>query len=892
MLRLGSPGEDQLDPSDTHHGAPPHPYVDQTSAPWPPMAPKDDMAMKWPVPINSRILHLPLRLLMDAPPRIFPASAARAKQVSKQNLAAELVEEFNIGTQDMAIIYMSPDPYHDAFEQRIDLLKFDLSQHPTGGLVLYDRVGRGHLTSISPGSPAARIHNWRSRIRGAWLIKVGDTLIASSADVATAFDTLRGSASASTTILFSHPELRPNLSHDDVPIVSSALFSQNTHTQLNNRWEFLTVAEHLRSCKPSYELVPSGDVLNVVTRVMRLTRGKLRKQPDWDEWQSSEFLQLNQYDEQGMFGQPVPIAEGMACFHSVWTYAIKALDSRKKARWTCDGSPRSGQAKILDETNANCVDQTSSQLFYAVSAAENLLIFGANVSNAFAKAPPPKQGFYIHPDRVFREWWVLHKKRPPIPDGAVIPILSAMQGHPESPRLWEKHADAILRDCGLVPTVHEPCLYSGLVNGNRVIFKCQVDDFAVAAPDERTANILLDMIDDHLTILMKRQGFLDMYNGIDVIQTRYYVKISCTTYVNKICEKYLLSWMRNFTSTDDRPTPLPTDPAWMKKFNSAAGDPDPKVQARLAKTMDITYQSGVGELIWAMTTYQPDMAFAREKLSQANSTPHELHFHGVKHALKYLYSTKDDGLYFWQTAPREEFKEGPLPKINSNKQDLLLGNRPEYDANVLHAYADLDWASCVKTRRSFGGTCIRLTGGTIAYKSKFQPTIAGSSTEAEFMAADDTGKMVLFVRSILWDLDIPQEAATVLYEDNDACTAMGNAQKLTPRTRHIDIKYFSICEWIERDLMILKRIDTTLNMSDHMTKGLHRHADYLLGHVPPVYSPIYQSIVGTYSDQHVDLETFVPSSFTTPMTAAAARVYAPILADYLGNPWLLVLWHG
>ena len=76
------------------------------------------------------------------------------------------------------------------------------------------------------------------------------------------------------------------------------------------------------------------------------------------------------------------------------------------------------------------------------------------------------------------------------------------------------------------------------------------------------------------------------------------------------------------------------------------------------------------------------------------------------------------------------------------------------------------------------------------------------------MAAYDTGEMILFVRSILWDLGIPQEAATVLYEDNDACTAMGNAQKPTPRTRHIDIKYFSICEWIEHDLMILERIDT------------------------------------------------------------------------------------
>ena len=95
-----------------------------------------------------------------------------------------------------------------------------------------------------------------------------------------------------------------------------------------------------------------------------------------------------------------------------------------------------------------------------------------------------------------------------------------MQGHPESPRLWEKHADAILRDCGLTSTVHEPCLYSGMINGHRVIFKWQVDDFAIAAPNEHTANVLFNMIDDKLTIPMKRQGYLDMHNGIDVVQTR------------------------------------------------------------------------------------------------------------------------------------------------------------------------------------------------------------------------------------------------------------------------------------------------------------------------------------------------------------------------------------
>ena len=126
------------------------------------------------------------------------------------------------------------------------------------------------------------------------------------------------------------------------------------------------MAEHLRTCKPSYKLVDSGDVLNIVTSVMRLTQGKLLKQQDWDEWQASEYLQLDQYDTQGTFGIPVPILDDMSVFHLVWTYAIKALDSRKKARWTCDGSTMSGQAKVLDESYANCVDQTSSRLFYAI----------------------------------------------------------------------------------------------------------------------------------------------------------------------------------------------------------------------------------------------------------------------------------------------------------------------------------------------------------------------------------------------------------------------------------------------------------------------------------------------------------------------------------------------
>ena len=53
-----------------------------------------------------------------------------------------------------------------------------------------------------------------------------------------------------------------------------------------------------------------------------------------------------------------------------------------------------------------------------------------------------------------------------------------------------------------------------------------------------------------------------------------------------------------------------------------------------------------------------------------------------------------------------------------------------------------------------------LAGGTIPYKTKFQPTVAGLLTEAKSMATYDAGKMILFVRSKLWDLGIraPQGA--------------------------------------------------------------------------------------------------------------------------------------
>jgi hypothetical protein len=575
-----------------------------------------------------------------------------------------------------------------------------------------------------------------------------------------------------------------------------------------------------------------------------------------------------------MFGDPVPRLKDMAVFNLIWSYNIKAEDGRKKARCTCDGSTRGGAVRVLDHVHANSIDQTGSRIFYALSAVENKLVFGSDVSNAFGEAPPPKQGFYILPDQAFQAWWI-SKGRKPIPPNHVIPVQAAMQGHPEAGRLWEKHIDKILRkDLKLMPTVHEPCLYSGHVNDKRVLFKRQVDDFAVAVNEGATATLIFDALDSKLRIPMRRQGLIHMYNGLDILQSRYFIKVSIETWLHQMLLPYLNDWLE--IPTTPFPTPLGSSESFLKRLYSTVGDPSPKVIADLEKSHRIKYRKAIGELIWPMTTCRPDIAQATVKCAQASAAPADVHFCAVKSIFRFLAATTSDGIYFWRTEPVMELPEHPMPTISSTPHDILFNNRPLDDPRYAHGYMDSSWGDCLITRRSFAGTIMRLGGGPIAYKAKLQPTVASSSTESEFMQASDTGRMTLYVRSILWDLDVPQHAATILYEDNDGATAMANAGKPTPRSRHIDIKFYALQEWVERDLMVLKRIDTSINISDALTKPLarilfYRHRDFYMGYVPPTYSPKFKEVARIYQVNDHD-KSNIDTNFRPPVAAAAHTV--------------------
>ena len=133
-----------------------------------------------------------------------------------------------------------------------------------------------------------------------------------------------------------------------------------------------------------------------------------------------------------------------------------------------------------------------------------------------------------------------------------------------------------------------------------------------------------------------------------------------------------------------------------------------------------------------------------------------------------------------------------------------------------------------------------------------------SSTEAEFIAACDAGKVALYLRSIFEDIGIPQHEATVILEDNTGALMMANAKQPTRRTKHMEVRHFALQDWVEEDLVLLEQIGTTNNSADSFTKALprtlfYKHSDVIMGRIPP---PYYKGdLVSTYQELEHDYPT-------------------------------------
>jgi hypothetical protein len=103
------------------------------SVPWPPLFNQRKKPSKWDVPPRPRMLPLPLsETVLPCP---IEAAAARVRAQATPD--STITSEFNITNADMAIMYMSLDPFFDSFEEELDLQKWSFNKHHTAGLLVF-----------------------------------------------------------------------------------------------------------------------------------------------------------------------------------------------------------------------------------------------------------------------------------------------------------------------------------------------------------------------------------------------------------------------------------------------------------------------------------------------------------------------------------------------------------------------------------------------------------------------------------------------------------------------------------------------------------------------------------------------------------------------------------
>nr|GFA37670.1 hypothetical protein [Tanacetum cinerariifolium] len=181
---------------------------------------------------------------------------------------------------------------------------------------------------------------------------------------------------------------------------------------------------------------------------------------------------------------------------------------------------------------------------------------------------------------------------------------------------------------------------------------------------------------------------------------------------------------------------------------------------------NVPYASAVGSIMYAVRCTRPDVTFAQNVTSQFQQNLRDIHWTAVKNILKYLKNTKDLFLVYG----------GDL------KRELRVS-----------CYTDDGYLTDTDDLKSQTGYVLVLNVGAVDWKSAKQSIFATSSAEAEYIAAFNASKEVVWVTDELG---------------------------ITKGARHFRVKVHYLREVIEYGDVKLEKVHTYDNLADPFTKAL------------------------------------------------------------------------
>ena len=208
------------------------------------------------------------------------------------------------------------------------------------------------------------------------------------------------------------------------------------------------------------------------------------------------------------------------------------------------------------------------------------------------------------------------------------------------------------------------------------------------------------------------------------------------------------------------------------------------------------YHSGVGMLLFLVKHTRPELSNVVRELSKVVSGTSKYAMKEFMRTTKYVLDTKDYGLKMI---------------LDSEKQDWQMT-----------VYTDSDYAGDKETRRSVTGFIIYLRGAPISWKSRGQKSVTLSSTEAEFVALSEAAKEIKFVAQVMESMNLHVELPIIVRVDNVGAIGLSKNLSTSQRTKHIDIRYHFVREFVEDEFIKIIFVKSEDNHADIFTKNTTR----------------------------------------------------------------------
>lgn len=414
------------------------------------------------------------------------------------------------------------------------------------------------------------------------------------------------------------------------------------------------------------------------------------------------------------------------------------------------------------DTYSPVVRLDTIRLLIALAAHYNLDIHGMDIVGAYLNGKLEE---------------TIYMRQPPILNdgtGQVLRLKKTLYGLKQSGRVWNNTLNNTFTfDLGYTRLIADRCVYVRQSPKGPIIAAVHVDDIFLLTP--RDAEIIAQVKNEikgkfNATDLGELHHTLGMEITRDEISGN--ITLSQTQYTKKIIQRM---GMENCNPVEK---PLDTNVKLLNKHTGTSSDDDRQY-----------YMVGIGSLIFLSKGSRPDITYAVQHLAQFSQNPGPAHITALKHLFRYL-------------------KGSPNLGITYGNSDLNL-----------RVYSDADWGNDLTDRKSISGYVCKLGGGAITWSSKKQPTVAKSTMEAEYMALSHAVSEVLWLRSLLNEINIPQPTIPINV-DNQSAIKFGENPMFHARSKHIDIKHHFIRDHLASNEVRLLYCASADNLADMLTKAL------------------------------------------------------------------------